>query len=114
MMASSSYKQLKSKSLAEFEFQNHDFGLIEEAKDDLYVRIERECRTAPFPGMKQPTPVGGILGHEVVLTIKHFGERVDKYRWELVLDDVAVANGVTDAKGEVRLEQDKISQETIR
>lgn len=87
------------KSLAEFEFLNHDFELIEEAKDEVYVKIERECRTSPMPGMKQPTPVGGMLGHEAVLTVKHRGERVKDYRWEIYHANSLVCSGATDAKG---------------
>ena len=89
-------------SLAEFEFQNHEFELLEEAKDEVYARIERECRTTPFVGMKQPTPVGGMLGHELVLTVKHNGIRVKGYCWELLKDGASIASGITDAKGQCR------------
>lgn len=85
--------------LAEFEFENDDFELIEEAKDEVYVKIERECRTTPFVGMKQPTPAGGMLGYEAVLTVKHFGERVADYRWEIFQNDIALAAGITDHNG---------------
>jgi len=77
--------------LAEFEFKNDDFELIEEAKDDVYVKIERECRITPFVGMKQPTPTGGMLGYEVVLTIKYLGEIVSNCPWEILQNDTIIA-----------------------
>ena len=85
-------------SLAEFEFQNLDFELINEAKDEVYVKLERECRTEPFVGMKQPTPRGGILGSETVLRVKYEGKTAE-YRWEIYLAEQLVLKGTTDAKG---------------
>ncbi|MHA1288932.1 MAG: hypothetical protein ACTSPB_16190 [Candidatus Thorarchaeota archaeon] len=84
--------------LAEFEFENHDFELIEEAKNEVYVKIERICRTTPFVGMKQPTPIGGILGYEAILTIKHLGELVS-YPWTISQSGDTIAEGLTDMQG---------------
>ena len=95
-------KNKKLDLLAEFEFENDEFELIEEAKDEVYIKIERECRITPFVGMKQPTPLGGMLGYEAVLTIKHFGELVPNYRWEIFQNDTALAAGITNANGVYR------------
>tara|TARA_R110000868_G_scaffold20153_5_gene85604 strand:- start:4773 stop:5231 length:459 start_codon:yes stop_codon:yes gene_type:complete len=85
--------------LADFEFDNSDdFELIKEAKDDVYVKIERECRIIPFVGMKQPTPSGGILGYEAVLTVKHLGEPF-LCRWEIYNNTTLIASGTTDVNG---------------
>ena len=82
----------------EFDFLNLDYGLIDEAKDEVYVNIDRECRTKPFVGMNQPTPAGGQLGCEAVLKRKYKGESVD-CRWEIYLSDQLVQSGTTDPKG---------------
>lgn len=86
------------KLLAEFEFQNHDFKLLQEAKDEVYVQIDRECRRTPFPNMKQPTPRGGILGMEAVLVIKHRG-LPGIFEWELFHNDNHIQSGQTNDKG---------------
>lgn len=85
--------------LVEFEFQNLDYGLINEAKNEVYVNIDRECRTVPFVGMKQPTPIGGMLGCEAVLKLQHKGKIAAKYRWELYISDQLLQSGVTDING---------------
>jgi hypothetical protein len=87
--------------LREIVFKNHEFEIFEEADNDLYIKIERECRTQPFLGMKQPTPRGAMLGYEVVLTVKHFGEPAVGSIWEIRTADV-VLSGEIDKDGKSR------------
>lgn len=83
--------------IVEFSFQNDDYNLIEEAKEDVYLKIERVVRTKPYDGMKQPTPFGGLLGLETVMTVKYRGN-VGQYAWELINGGSCIT-GMTDAKG---------------
>lgn len=83
----------------EFEFINNEYELIEEVKNNIYIKIDRECRTTTFVGMKQPTPVGGILGYETILLIKHDGKPAKEYYWELFTENKYIASGITDENG---------------
>ena len=81
----------------EFSFNNDDYNIIEEAKEDIYVKIERVVRTQPFEGMKQPTPIGGFLGLETIMNVKHRGN-VGQYTWELT-DGESSCFGMTGQDG---------------
>ena len=81
--------------LAEFEFKNLDFELIDQAINEVYINIDRIFRTAPLVGMKQPTPRGGMLGYEAVLKLKFKGQPAFRYRWELYIADQLIQSGIT-------------------
>lgn len=89
-------------SSVEFHFQNIDYTLIDEAKDEVYVNIERIMRTKPYEGMKQPTPVGGMLGLETIMTVKYRGDLASDFTWELSSGDVTCV-GITDKDGRADL-----------
>jgi hypothetical protein len=82
----------------EFRFQNLGYDLIDEAKNEVYVNIERVVRTKPYNGMKQPTPVGGTLGIETVMAVKYRGDAANRFRWELHERDI-IYTGTTDEYG---------------
>lgn len=84
-----------TKPLAEFEFKNLDFELIDQAIDEVYINIDRVFRTTPLVGMKQPTPRGGMLGYEAILKIKYKGQPAFRYRWELYITDQLIQSGIT-------------------
>lgn len=84
--------------LAEFEFANSEFDILEQTSGDLYIKLARECRTIPFVGMKQPTPPGAMLGMETVLLLKYLG-MPDRFNWELFCDNTLIQIGTTNEKG---------------
>jgi len=85
--------------LKTFEFLNSDFNIIKESKDDVYIKIWREIRRNPLPGMKQPTPHGGFLGTQVVLEVKYDGLPAKEYNFELSQGNSVIQNGTTDNAG---------------
>ena len=88
-----------TKPLAEFEFKNLDFELINQAINEVYINIDRVFRTAPLAGMKQPTPRGGMMGYEAILKLKYKGQPAFRYRWELYITDqyrtTLIQSGIT-------------------
>lgn len=86
----------------EFRFQSSGYNLIDEARDEVYVNIERVVRTKPYDGMKQPTPAGGMLGVETIMVLRYRGDIARGFRWELSDRDITHV-GVTDEHGTSRV-----------
>lgn len=85
--------------LIKFEFENGEFDVTEQTIDKFYLKIWREVRTEPLPGMRPLVPFGGLLGLQPVLLFK-----VDKKplecEYRLFRDDVLLQRDFTTANGE--------------
>lgn len=87
--------------LATFEFDNSGYyDITEQSNNEVYIKIQRFLRRSPLPGMKQPTPHGGMLGFEVRLSVKHDGLRAAKYRFDLLSEDTHIQSDMLDDRGE--------------
>ena len=76
-----------------FEFKNLGFNLTEQVIDNIYIKIWRQMRVDPYPGMKQPTPFGGFLGFEIKLMVKCDGLLTNDHGFKLYKDDQLIQDG---------------------
>lgn len=89
-----------SQPLATFEFICSGYDITKQSDKEVHIDIVRFLKRTPYPGMKQPTPHGGMLGSEVRLIIRYQGLRAAKYRFNLFLDDECIQSGAVDDRGE--------------
>jgi len=82
------------------------YTVHKEAKDEIYIRLERKLRRRPLVGMKQPTPIGAMLGWEGALEIQNKGKTAAGYRWKFYRSGNLEQEGRTDELGEDSLEMD--------
>jgi hypothetical protein len=81
-------------------YEARKYKIHEQGDGDAYIHLERRlCRTA-LQGMKQPVPVGAVLGLGALLTIKQEGKVAPGQWWELSEDGKVIQKGHTDDKGQ--------------
>lgn len=85
--------------LASFTVIAHDYFITKQSVDDLYIHIRREMRRTSFLGMKQPVPINGIMGMDVVMVLKVKGQAAVGYKWTLVRNHQVIQKGITDHNG---------------
>ena len=81
------------------ELYNHRYFITEVGDENYNVTVERQFRTAPFLGMKQPTPFGAFLGMDTVLRVYYKGRPATSHTFTLSRDGVIIQNGVLDHEG---------------
>ena len=97
---------LEYELIATFVFENKDdidngrYRIHKEAKNEILIEIERKLRCKPLVGMKQPTPVGAMMGWVGAISIKNKGKIADGHRWKLYCDNGLIQEGRTDEHGE--------------
>lgn len=94
---------MSSDKKVEFAFKNHDgFEVFEGTDGAFHIRVYRRTRTKPFEGMRQPTPAGGIMGLETVISVKELGLDAVDLKYEIYREDRLVEFGHTDSNGDIQ------------
>lgn len=85
-----------TKLLASFKFNNNDFDITEQSKNDLYVKIYRQIIINN--NHNDRLPAGAIAGTATNLQVLHEGQKDRDFVWQLKKDNNIIATGYTSDK----------------
>lgn len=80
-----------TKPLATFKFNNNDFDITEQSKNNLYLKIYRQI----IINNQNKIPAGAIAGTVTNLQVLHEGQQDCDFVWQLKRDDNILATGYT-------------------
>ena len=75
------------------EVSNHRYFITDAGDENYNVIIYREMRLTPYEGMKQPTPVGAILGWDTVMRVLYKGKPAYNHTFKLGLQGEMIQSG---------------------
>lgn len=75
------------------------FVLVEEADQNVKVKVHRLLRRAVYDDMKQPCPAKATLGYETVLEVTYQAKPASRWRWRLIADKKVIQRGRTTEDG---------------